>query len=59
MMNDIIKDIDIEAFIDKELNEKDEKEILIRLEQDAAKRKVYRNIFRQKLLLREWWKNHI
>lgn len=55
MIDKMITDLDIEAFIDKELSEEEEQRVLTYLEQDAHKRGQYKNIFRQKLLLKEWW----
>lgn len=55
MIDHAVTHMDIEAFIDKELDAKEEKRVLEFLEQDVTRREMYRKVFRQKLLLKEWW----
>ncbi len=58
-MSNIIKiaEYDIEAFIDNELDKKTYHTVLNRLADDPQALKKYKSLFRQKLLLKRWWKS--
>ena len=58
-MEKIIKlaEYDLEALIDNELDQKKYCEVLKSLENNPEALKKYKALFRQKLLLKRWWKH--
>lgn len=53
----MVKDTDIQAYIDGELEGAQRKRVLNSIEQNSQIRDRYRQLVRQKELLQLWWKS--